>query len=1580
MTPMVQAAAISEAPAARFKRLGKLILKQTWANLRRRLPRALVQAVLFTAALTVLNFLVIAFKNNGIAKAAPVDQSIGLFQPPSGSYLGFLRNPLVGGFFGGVFLSIVMTVGMNAWRTIRKKGLAAAMQEIEEVPNRIQRYFRESNKTAWSNLLAGAGMAMVAAVLLGKYASLAVALGMGSLLMSGARQGFSTLMSSAWEATYGAAKGGAGKDFALESGYVVMAGSSLGFLLRAFVGGLYPASKSVLTSLVIGAALLVLALIAATAGSKAAAAAAALISLPFLFELLTRIGPLLADDRGFKEFGGSLREYLRSVDARIVLKESFRQGAGTGAWTSLLGQTWKSMLDSVPRDGGSGGGSGERREPPLLDENGNPMEKNSDGKYRWETSDGIRWVSREEAEELVAEELKSRSDREQEFKEAVKDGQRQSDEWLKRKGEEGRRSEIEMEIRKAEEAARAKAEQQTRDHMVERLKKMAGEKGGDFAEEVNKLLADGNYEGLRDFYRDKLGHQIKEGQEEAARELTKAALYKAGEMGSKFIVAASKSALVTLGTGGGGILATAIATGAISAAGDGAESYIQGDSAALMAGKTLVGFLSGAKDGAIGVYTNLPGVNLTTKLLLPAGADAVETYIRLNMAAIGQKNPEGQLMMLLRATGDGMLSLAGNVLNTKIQNIKGAFTREAADAAADMIKGGLSSVVKGGKFEDGFYDAFVSHLGGKIGSETTKTYVHIKPGGGPESEVTFGRKSDESETVRIGPGDDEPRGIGADEEPKRIGMDDEPRRIGADDEPKRIGADDEPRRIGADEEPRRIGMDEEPRRLEPGEEALRITGKNQREVDLDDEHLRNVAEAERRRESYNNSDPDDPAQRAKATIDMLENYQAKRMMKDETLPPEVRRQWASDVAEYRDKPLFKELADQCNRRNIMYVDWQTGSMRPVTAEDFGRVSSGHGPGMDIDICHRGDFVDADSLKPVKLKTFQEATSDACKALNFDEDKQGIHYGGGEKGSQDPEAFPVKPGSTARRMFSEDQLRRWDGADGEQARQVTDYKVAKAPQTLGAADGLSEQCRETMKNFDRIAERQREIHGGARIPEKWSPEAINIIRRVGNGDLPPGTGNEMFRQLTKGDNLEDGIRRLNVLQESVIKLDPDADWRAGRVPTPAPPKPRGPEPDLSTYVKGDQALTDRIQQQKRLEEQLARGEKPEDMPAGRIKTREELTEADRREGIRRDHPVLDGHMEQMEELRKDPAFREAEERVRRAEREAQTERMTELIEEKKEYLRRVHKYAPDDPNLQKEAEYLADHDQAGFAQYLSKVEAKLEAQDGATGQEFERYARGLRGLNSEPQAETPGRISEPAPPGPPSPDEPSGPPAPLASERPEAGRIDFAAAEAAPEPSPAAQAAPSRPATAPPQVEAQAPPAPSAPRRFEPPPQPRIPSPISETRDIQGAGESPAGAGAQQPGAGFSDSMDKDAIGVGRAAATEGFSGPQAASRLQSAGMRSPSAMAGASRLESAGLSSATTMGEAAHAEPLSQGLTSAGDLESGGLSTLETGWRPLEGATALDSQELEAARLEWEKIKRVREEMSGFKLPDDESR
>ena len=367
------------------------------------------------------------------------------------------------------------------------------------------------------------------------------------------------------------------------------------------------------------------------------------------------------------------------------------------------------------------------------------------------------------------------------------------------------------------------------------------------------------------------------------------------------------------------------------------------------------------------------------------------------------------------------------------------------------------SLTKEGTFEDGFQDAFINHLGGRVGSHLTDTYVDVPPGADWKTEIKFGKKSEDSGPGRIGPGDDEPRRIGADDESKRIGMDEEP---------------------------------------------LRITGKNQREVDLDQEHLRNIAEGEKRLESWRSSDPDTPAERAKATVDALENYQAKRMMKDESLPADARRQWAADVAEYRDKPLFKELADQCNSRKIMVVDWQSGSMRPVTPEDFGRVSSGRGPGMDIDMMHRNDLIDAETLKPVKLETLQEATGEACKKLNFDQDKQGIHYGGGEKGSQDPESFPVKPGSTARRMFHDDQLRKWDAADGER-QPGGGLQGREGAQTLGEADGLSERCRESVKNFDRITQKEMDIHAGARLPEKFSPEAIEIIRGVGSGEIRPG---------------------------------------------------------------------------------------------------------------------------------------------------------------------------------------------------------------------------------------------------------------------------------------------------------------------------------------------------------------------------------------------------------------------------------------------------------------------------------------------
>ena len=1429
MTPEVQAAAISEPAGARFKRLLRIILRQTWKNFRRRLPRALIMSLAFMAALTVFNFVLIGIVNNGLDKHRPFDNAFGFFRPPTNSSLRVLRNPLVGGFFGGIFLSIFMTVGMNLWRVTRKKGLAAALRDVSDIPGRIRRYFRESDKAAWSNLLSGAGMALVMAVLLGKYASLALALGMGSLLMSSARQGLSTLVSSAWEATYGTAKGVAAKEYGVEAGYVIMAGSSPGFILRAYIGGLYPANRFASPDLIAGLVLLALALIAAKAGGKAAAAAAAVIGLPFLAEFLSRAGLLFADDRGFKEFGGTLAQYLKSEDARLVLKAAFKQGAGTGIWVSLLNTTWSSFMDSVPREEDRAeAGPAKPVEPSLLDENGQPLERNSEGKYKWETPSGTRWVSQEEAQNLINDEIKSRAQKEADHRKAVEEGRRQSDDWMNRKGEEGLRSQAEMEAKKAAEEAAARAEQRTRDHMVERLRKLAAERGGDFAEEFNKLLADGNYEGMRDFYRDKLGHQIAEGQEEAARALAEARIYQAGEAGSKFLVAASKSALVALGTGGMGIIATAVATGAISAAGDGMDSYLQGDSGVRLAGKTLVGFLSGAKDGAIGVYTGMTSVGKAAKLLLPAGADAAETYVRLNIAALDKKKPEDQLTMLLRATGDGVLSLGGNFLNSKIKNIKGAFTREAADAAADMVKGGLSSLTKGGTFEDGFQDAFISHLGGRVGSHLTDTYVDIPPGADWKTEIKFGKKSEDSGPGRSGPGDAEPRRIGADDERKRIGMDEEPRRIGADDEPKRIGSDDEPKRIGADEEAKRIGADEEP---------LRITGKNQREVDLDQEHLRNIADGEKRLETWRNSDPDTPAERAKATVDALENYQAKRMMKDESLPADVRRQWAADVAEYRDKPLFKELADQCNGRKIMVVDWQSGSMRPVTPEDFGRVSSGRGPGMDIDVMNRGDLIDAETLKPVKLETLQEATSDACKKLNFDQDKQGIHYGGGEKGSQDPESFPVKPGSTARRMFHDDQLRKWDGADGEQARQVADYKGAKAPQTLGEADGLSERCRESVKNFDRITQKQMDIHAGARLPEKFSPEAIEIIRGVGSGELPPGTGNQRFRELT-GVNLEDGVRRLNTLQESVIKLDPDKEWRAGRVPEPPPPKPRGPQPDLSNLVKGDKAFMDRVEQQKRLEEQLARGETPENVPAGKIKTREEYNASDREKGIRPgDRPDLPGHEEKMEELRKQPVFEETEKRVKEAER-AAANGTNERAHRGKEGIPASRPRIQARRSRPSSRGRVSGHPgQAGIREIPDKIESKLDQQEGASAQDLQRFGGMLEALNPEPQASGPGRISGAEPPG-------QG--EPLAAGRYGSGGTGAMGGEVGQEPPPDAAAAPTGAPQAAPRTVAPAPQRTPTPPRPAPAPEPPPVRPAAVPTTASGPVSEPPGVGDRSP--------------------------------------------------------------------------------------------------------------------------------------
>jgi len=303
-----------------------------------------------------------------------------------------------------------------------------------------------------------------------------------------------------------------------------------------------------------------------------------------------------------------------------------------------------------------------------------------------------------------------------------------------------------------------------------------------------------------------------------------------------------------------------------------------------------------------------------------------------------------------------------------------------------------------------------------------------------------------------------------------------------------------------------------------------------REKDLDAQHFESVDAGGRKVVDWGAADTPEAARQT--TLAVLEDYQAKNLMKN--APAHIQQEWTAAVNRYRNEPLFDGMAGECNARGYLVDDH--GTMRPVTREDFGTVTSSKtgAPGQDLDIQH-ARIVDPKTGQAIDFRDLQGVADKTCKDLGFDPVMQEIKVVGGPGGSKHVESMSVKPGSTADTMYSPGHLRRYDGSDGEQAYRVSQVKADDSVH-LNDADKLSEACRTSVKDYKRVTQPLMDQREGAAPQAPFNESALKVMEDVGNGQMPPGTGNRVFRDLT-GRDLADGCEKLNSMQEGVIKLDP-----------------------------------------------------------------------------------------------------------------------------------------------------------------------------------------------------------------------------------------------------------------------------------------------------------------------------------------------------------------------------------------------------------------------------------------------------------
>lgn len=352
----------------------------------------------------------------------------------------------------------------------------------------------------------------------------------------------------------------------------------------------------------------------------------------------------------------------------------------------------------------------------MNDEDGNAITTWEPGKYGPDTKGNVgkpgmvwhwgEWVTPEQAQQEINQDLQRRAQDQAAAEKNLAEWRAKNAAALEKDRQEAAASVAAADARRAQEAQQAAMDKYWADRIVKKL-------GNDpnVGKDIKDAADRGDVKTLKGIYGDKLGKEMVQNQADAQHYNNMAKLYTAGEYVSKGVVAASKGALIAIG-GPAGMAVTGAAVGSISAAQDGAQSYVNGDSVGQVLGHTAVGFVTGAKDGAVGIYTQMPGVSTAAKYLVPAGADAAQTFIQ------GQINDPGNIMGNLgKAVGSGGLSIASTYLGGKIDGGSMSFAgKEAANLAVGTGAGAAGAIIQGGDPGEGAIEGFVGALGGKIGS------------------------------------------------------------------------------------------------------------------------------------------------------------------------------------------------------------------------------------------------------------------------------------------------------------------------------------------------------------------------------------------------------------------------------------------------------------------------------------------------------------------------------------------------------------------------------------------------------------------------------------------------------------------------------------------------------------------------------------------------------------------------------------------------------------------------------------------------------------------------------------------------
>jgi hypothetical protein len=319
-----------------------------------------------------------------------------------------------------------------------------------------------------------------------------------------------------------------------------------------------------------------------------------------------------------------------------------------------------------------------------------------------------QWMDRRRVEELIrqrtAERQRELDGQERDRQGYLRAARQNSDDALDRMGRAGAAEERRIAGERAT-AEHAKAvEQQKIDHILDKITRATLEGDASMSTYLDAVsnARHGDTDGLESIYREWLGRQISANESLSTIEQRWAALHGLGETGAGWVVAGAKAQLAVVG-GPVGVAPVLLGTGLISAAGEGTESYVAGDPVGKVVAKTAAGFLSGAKDAATGIYSNLPGVGAAAKVLVSAGADAAETYARTGDGG--------------KALASGTISGVSTIVGFGTDAVPAGAAKEATKIWVGGVAGGATSVFVNDKsFAEGYWDGIQKSAAGRVGS------------------------------------------------------------------------------------------------------------------------------------------------------------------------------------------------------------------------------------------------------------------------------------------------------------------------------------------------------------------------------------------------------------------------------------------------------------------------------------------------------------------------------------------------------------------------------------------------------------------------------------------------------------------------------------------------------------------------------------------------------------------------------------------------------------------------------------------------------------------------------------------------